>query len=168
MPRHFHFARYNSFSSAICVVLQWDKISYTEHCMKSVQTWSCFWSVFSRILTEYGEILSPNAGKYRPEKTSYLETFHEVKLLLNFFLMLLDFLRILWTSISSSQQNIKTNFILNASSILSELFAGPCFLCVNSFAHIFVAYVSTHLLFCIYSVNSSSTPCFILYFEVIT
>ena len=41
--------------------------------------------LFSRILTEYGEILSPNAGKYGPEKTSYLDTFHEVKLLFEFF-----------------------------------------------------------------------------------
>ena len=151
MPRHFHFARYNSFSSAICVVLQWDKISYTEHCMKSVQTWSCFWSVFSRILTEYGEILSPNAGKYRPEKTSYLETFHEVKLLLNFFLMLLDFLRILWTSISSSQQNIKTNFILNASSIPSELFV-----CQLNLPTYLLLTFQLICFFCIYLVNSST------------
>ena len=28
-----------------------------EHCVKSVQIQSFFWSVFSRILTEYGEIL---------------------------------------------------------------------------------------------------------------
>ena len=27
------------------------------HCVKSVQMWSFFWSVFSRIRTEYGEIL---------------------------------------------------------------------------------------------------------------
>ena len=38
-----------------------------------------FWSVFSRIRTEYGEIVfSPNAGKYGPEKTPYLDTFHAV------------------------------------------------------------------------------------------
>ena len=45
-----------------------------------------FWSVFSRIRTEYGEILhtpflsvfSPNAEKYGPEKTAYLDTFHAV------------------------------------------------------------------------------------------
>ena len=33
------------------------------------------WSVFSRIRTEYGEKTSPNAGKYGPEKTPYLDTF---------------------------------------------------------------------------------------------
>ena len=52
--------------------------------MKSVQIRSFFWSVFSRIRTEYGEMLrispvfSPNAGKYGPEITLYLETFHAV------------------------------------------------------------------------------------------
>ena len=42
-----------------------------------------FWSVFSHIRTKYGEILSfsvlsPNAGKYGPEKTRYLDAFHAV------------------------------------------------------------------------------------------
>ena len=37
------------------------------HCVKSVQIGSFFWSVFSRIRTEYG-----------PEKTPYLDTFHAV------------------------------------------------------------------------------------------
>ena len=77
--------------------------------VKSVQMRSFFWPVFSRIPTEYGEILvslriqstawevfkksefflvriflhldsvfSPNAGKYVPEKTPYLDTFHAV------------------------------------------------------------------------------------------
>ena len=56
----------------------------TIHCMKSVQIRSFFRSVFSRIRTEYGEIrylsvlFSPNAGKYGPEKTPYLDTFHAV------------------------------------------------------------------------------------------
>ena len=42
------------------------------HCVKSVPMRSFFWSVFSRIRTEYGEILvfSPNVGKYEPEKKS--------------------------------------------------------------------------------------------------
>ena len=49
---------------------------------------SIFWSVFSRIRTEYGEILrisvfSPNPGKYGPEKTPYLDTFHTVILILS-------------------------------------------------------------------------------------
>ena len=37
------------------------------HCVKSVQIWSYFWSVFSCIRTKYGEILPP-----------YFDTFHVV------------------------------------------------------------------------------------------
>ena len=57
--------------------------------MKSVQIRSFFCSVFSRIQAEYGKMLvdapylsvfSPNAGKYGPKKTSYLDTFHTVAL----------------------------------------------------------------------------------------
>ena len=44
-----------------------------SHCVKSVQIRSCFWSVFS-----------PNAGKYGPEITPYLDTFHAVSVLDNF------------------------------------------------------------------------------------
>ena len=44
---------------------------------------SFFWSVFSRIRTEYGAIsylsvFSPNTGKCRPERTTHLATFREV------------------------------------------------------------------------------------------
>ena len=44
-----------------------------------------FWSVFSSIWTEYRDtpylsVFSPNAGKYRPEKTPYLDTFHAVNM----------------------------------------------------------------------------------------
>ena len=52
------------------------------HCMKSVQIRSNFWSVFSHIRIEYGvdtsylSVFSPNAGKYGPEITPNLETFH--------------------------------------------------------------------------------------------
>ena len=53
-------------------------------CVKSVKIRSFFWSVFSRIRTEYGEIrsnhvFSSNAGKYGAEKTPYMDTFHAVK-----------------------------------------------------------------------------------------
>ena len=52
-------------------------LSIAIHCVKSVHIRSFFRSVFSRIWTEYGEILfSPKAGKYGPEKTPYLGTFH--------------------------------------------------------------------------------------------
>ena len=65
-------------------ILVTGEIFQIKHCIKSVQIRSFFWSVFSRIRTEYGEILyissvfSPNAGKYEPEKTPYLDTFHAV------------------------------------------------------------------------------------------
>ena len=48
-----------------------------NHCVKSVQIRDFFWPVFSRIRTEYA-VFSPNAGKYGPEKTPYLDTFHAV------------------------------------------------------------------------------------------
>ena len=51
------------------------------HCVKCDQTRSFFWFVFSRIRTEYGEMFSPNAGKYGPEKTPYLDTIHAVNML---------------------------------------------------------------------------------------
>ena len=55
--------------------------------MKSVQIQIFFWSVFSCFQTEYGDlrmfmelifVLSPNTGKYGPEKTPNLDTFHAV------------------------------------------------------------------------------------------
>ena len=57
--------------------------SKTTHCVKSVQIRSFFWSVFSRIWTEYRDtkylsVFSANAGKCGPEKTSYLDNFHAV------------------------------------------------------------------------------------------
>ena len=42
----------------------------TQSLREKCQNMEFFWSVFS--------IFSPNAGKYGPEKTPYLETFHAV------------------------------------------------------------------------------------------
>ena len=58
------------------------------HCVKSVQIRSFFWAVLSRIRNECGEIrsITPNARKYGPEKTPYLETFHTVTLHSNMLL----------------------------------------------------------------------------------
>ena len=62
----------------------WPDLEYCfEYCVKNVQI-PDFWSIFSCIWTEYGEILhfsifSPNAGKYGLEKTPYLDTFHAVE-----------------------------------------------------------------------------------------
>ena len=44
-----------------------ESIIESLYCVKTVQIRSFFWPVFS-----------PNAGKYRPEKTPYLDTFHAV------------------------------------------------------------------------------------------
>ena len=45
------------------------------HRVKTVQIRSYFWSVFSCIRTEYGDlqisVFSPNTGKYRPEITPH-------------------------------------------------------------------------------------------------
>ena len=58
--------------------------------MKSVQIRIICWSVFSRIRTEYVRIdteylslVIPNTGKYGPEKTPYLDTFHTVVVVLS-------------------------------------------------------------------------------------
>ena len=52
-----------------------DKYEYLNR-VRSVQIRSNFWSVFSRIWTEY--VFRPNTGKYGPEITPYLDTFHAV------------------------------------------------------------------------------------------
>ena len=57
-----------------------------RHCVKSFQIRSFFWSVFSHIRTEYGDlqikeqisVLNPNTGKYRSEETPFLDTFDAV------------------------------------------------------------------------------------------
>ena len=67
------------------------RTNLTWHCMKSVQIRSYFWSVFSRIRTEYGDlfkygvisgpyfpVFGLNTGKYGPEITPYLDTYHAV------------------------------------------------------------------------------------------
>ena len=58
-------------------------INDNNHCVKSIR------SIFSHIRTEYREIrrISPNAGKYGPEKAPYLDTFHTVNnmIIISFF-----------------------------------------------------------------------------------
>ena len=49
-----------------------------HHCVKSTQIPSDFWSVFSGFQTSYLSVFSPNTGKYEPEITPYLDTFHAV------------------------------------------------------------------------------------------
>ena len=64
-----------------------------NHCVESVQILSFFWSLFSRIRTEYEKcsvslsVFSPNAGKYGPEKTPYLDSFHTVNISVSNFIL---------------------------------------------------------------------------------
>ena len=57
------------------------------HCVKSVKIRSFFWSVFSCIRTEYGDLRSKAPysvrilDKYGPKKTPYLDTFHAVNVI---------------------------------------------------------------------------------------
>ena len=54
---------------------------FKRHCVKSVQIRIYFWPVFSCIWTNTENdlsVFSPNTGKYGPEITSYLDTFHAV------------------------------------------------------------------------------------------
>ena len=58
-------------------------LNILSHCVKSVQIQSFFWSVFSCIWTEYGEILfislySVRMRENTDQKKLYLETFHAV------------------------------------------------------------------------------------------
>ena len=61
----------------------YDCIQQAFYCTKNVQIRSFSWSVFPvfGLNTEIYEVFyefSPNTGKYRPEKTPYLYTFHAV------------------------------------------------------------------------------------------
>ena len=56
---------------------------FHKHCVKSVQIRTYFWSVFSCIRAEYGDlqisVFSPNTGKNGPEISPYLDTFQAVR-----------------------------------------------------------------------------------------
>ena len=63
---HYLFSYWNHYFYLFNIIIIY-LINAFYHCVKSVQIRSFFWSVFS-----------PNAGKYGPEKTPYLDTFHAV------------------------------------------------------------------------------------------
>ena len=65
---------FNNFTGVSSELKSFSCLVVKFHCVKIVKIRSFFWSVFSRIRTEYG----PNAGKYGPEKTPCLDTFHAV------------------------------------------------------------------------------------------
>ena len=63
-----HFLRNGNLAwFYVCII----KVAST-HCVKSIQIWSFFWSIFSRIRTEYGEIrsISPYSVRIREIRTS--------------------------------------------------------------------------------------------------
>ena len=71
------FWPYNPISSVSGLLYTQSKRSNSilhgnNHCVKSVQIRSHFWSVFSCI------VCGLNTGKYEPEITPYLATFHAV------------------------------------------------------------------------------------------
>ena len=57
-----------------------------SHCVKSIQIGSYFWCVFSKEIS----IFNPNTGKYGPETTLYLDTFHAVNDICYKYICLLD------------------------------------------------------------------------------
>ena len=71
-----------------CATILWAKNKELNHCVKSVLIQSFFWSVFSRLRTEYGQILriSLNSVRMREntdqKKNPYLDTFHAVNILI--------------------------------------------------------------------------------------
>ena len=72
-------------SKCNCFVLEILNNFNNRYCVKTVQIRSFFWSVFSRIGTEYGRYsislrIQSECGKYGPEKTPHLDTFHAVRL----------------------------------------------------------------------------------------
>ena len=73
IPKDFGFIVYCQSNIAFSELRK----STLKHFVKSVQTRSFFWSVFSRIWTV--SVFSSNVGKYGPEQTPYLDTFHAVK-----------------------------------------------------------------------------------------
>ena len=54
------------FNKKISLLCDFRKVTLREKCPNTM----FFWSLFSRIWSEYGDLLvfSPNAGKYGPEK----------------------------------------------------------------------------------------------------
>ena len=89
------------------------------HCVKSVQIWSYFWSVFSCIRTEYRvqyhSVFSPNTGKYGPEITPFWTLFMKISYLkFRNFIFNLIFMKVSekkpWEKKSSSLHWIHTVF----------------------------------------------------------
>ena len=77
------FKMENQFYQVLKSALIW-RCRHTGHFVKSVRIWSFFWSLFSHIRTEYGEILRIPTYSVRfrensvQKKTPYLDSSHTV------------------------------------------------------------------------------------------
>ena len=58
IPTPFPIAKHVSFPESLVFLVSTDETQEDGHCVKSVQIWCFFWSVFSCILTEYGDLRS--------------------------------------------------------------------------------------------------------------
>ena len=94
------------------------------YCVKSVQIWSFFWSVFSRIRNEYREIriISPYSVRMREntdqKKTPYLDTFHAVMIRLTREASMKFFIQ--FSSEVDIQKNLEVYLIFNLCSSVSK------------------------------------------------
>ena len=84
-----------------------------NHCLKSVQIRSFFWSVFSSF--------SPNPGNYGPEKTPYLYTIHRVDVLMLPFACCNNLIKISW-SLRWLLNMVSRCFGLSKSRLTSKIF----------------------------------------------
>ena len=77
-----------SFKSIFSLRIMWIKcfssLPFRKTSLRErVQIRSFFWSVFSCIQSGQISVFSLNTGKYGPEKTPYLDTFHAVSISVN-------------------------------------------------------------------------------------
>ena len=69
------------FGNLLSFALKMKKVTHI-HCVKSVQIWSFFWSIFPCFRNEYGDLQSTgntdqkNTGKYGPKENPYFRIFH--------------------------------------------------------------------------------------------
>ena len=75
--KHVKLVQYDKYFLFFSDSEKLENIAITQYCVKSVR--SFFWSVFSCIRSEHGDLLSPNTGRCGPEKTPHLDTFYAVQ-----------------------------------------------------------------------------------------
>ena len=145
------------------------------HCLKSLQIRSYFWSLFSRIRTEYGEIRSievslriqSECGKYGPEITPYVETFHAVLGLVIVIIVfdsdrtsssatLLNYLHIMYQSIFHSFSSDFFTYQINFSVLWPVWALRSLESCVSYLPSCFCFYTFFWMLWMVITVNKFS------------